>query len=178
MTGLAGLPDRGEKPAGDGHPAPRTTYLVKRLELALRAEMDRLVRRFGVTTLQYTALSVLNLNPGLSSAQLARRSFVSAQAANELVAALERKNLIQRRPDSANRRILNVYLTEPGRTVLRACDELVNELEARMLLNLTDADQRALRYGLELCVAGLGADRPDRVVAAAPPRSPTGVMAD
>jgi DNA-binding MarR family transcriptional regulator len=151
---------------------------VKRLELALRAEMDRLVRRFGVTTLQYTALSVLNLNPGLSSAQLARRSFVSAQAANELVAALERKNLIQRRPDSANRRILKVYLTEPGRTVLRACDELVNEMEARMLLNLTDADQRALRYGLELCVAGLRAERPDHSVAAPPPRSTTPAMAD
>jgi DNA-binding MarR family transcriptional regulator len=80
--------------AEEAHPAPppRTTYLVKQLELAIRAGMDAIVGEFGVTALQYTALSVLARHPGLSAAQMAQRSFVSPQAGNEMVKVLEGKD--------------------------------------------------------------------------------------
>lgn len=54
-----------------------TLYLVKRLELAIRARMDEVLRPHGLTTLQFTALTALRDRDGLSSAQLARRSFVT-----------------------------------------------------------------------------------------------------
>ena len=81
---------------------PRTTYLVKQLELAIRTGMDAIAGEFGVTALQYTALSVLIRHPGLSAAQMAQRSFVSPQAGNEMVRILERKGLITRTPDHYN----------------------------------------------------------------------------
>ncbi len=94
-------------PADETHVVipPRTTYLVKQLELAIRAGMDAIASEFGVTSLQYTALSVLARHPGLSAAQMAHRSFVSPQAGNEMVKILERKGLITRVPDAYNRHI-------------------------------------------------------------------------
>ncbi len=134
----------------------RVLYLVKRLKLAIRANMDGIVRQLDVTTVQYTALSVLRLHPGMSSAQLARRSFVSAQAGNELAAALERKGLVSRQADEANKRVLRISLTEQGAAVLRACDEQIDVLESRMLAGLSAAQYRQFRNVLDTCIHSLG----------------------
>jgi DNA-binding MarR family transcriptional regulator len=134
---------------------PRLTYLVKQAELAIRAHLDRIVGRHGLTTVQYTALSVLERNPGISSAQLSRRSFVTAQAGNEMVAILERKGLIERQPSPAHLRIRLVYLTTAGAALLHSCDAEVDALETRMLHGVDAATRRQLRAGLESCTANL-----------------------
>ena len=43
---------------------PRATYLVKHLELAVRAHLDQAIGELGLTTPQYAALSVLVSKPG------------------------------------------------------------------------------------------------------------------
>ncbi len=143
--------------AEEEHPArlARTTYLVKQLELAIRAGLDAIVGEFGVTALQYTALSVLARHPGLSAAQMAQRSFVSPQAGNEMVKILERKGLIIRTPDPANRHIRRINLTAVGRAVLAECDIRIDRLEARMLDPLEPADVETLRKALGACVLSL-----------------------
>jgi hypothetical protein len=62
-------------------PPPLLLYVVKQLELATRARLDQVLKGSGVTALQYTALSVLERRPTMSSADLARASFVRAQSA-------------------------------------------------------------------------------------------------
>ena len=82
---------RGDRSVRHRHGEPRLSYLVKQVELAIRADMDAHAREHGLTALQYTALTVLQRQPGMSGAQLSRRSFVSPQAGSEMVAHLERK---------------------------------------------------------------------------------------
>jgi DNA-binding MarR family transcriptional regulator len=143
--------------AEEAHPAlpPRTTYLVKQLERAIRAGMDAIAGEFGVTALQYTALSVLARHPGLSAAQMAQRSFVSPQAGNEMVKVLERKGLITRTPDASNRHIRRINLTPAGQAVLSQCDVRIDRLEARMLDLLDPADVETLRKALGACALSL-----------------------
>jgi DNA-binding MarR family transcriptional regulator len=129
--------------------------LVKQLELAVRAEMDLHARDYGLTTLQYTALTVLQRHPGMSGADLSRRSFVSPQAGNEIVAHLERKGLIQRSPDAQNRRILRMRLTREGERVVGACEGWMDDLEKKMLAGLVRGDTKALREMLETCVRNM-----------------------
>jgi DNA-binding MarR family transcriptional regulator len=129
--------------------------LVKQLELAVRAEMDSHARDHGLTTLQYTALTVLQRHPGMSGADLSRRSFVSPQAGNEIVAHLERKGLIKRTPDAQNRRILRMRLTREGERVVGACEGWMDDLEKMMLAGLIQGDIRQLRAILETCVRNM-----------------------
>jgi DNA-binding MarR family transcriptional regulator len=133
----------------------RTTYLVKQLERAIRSEMDAMAREYDLTALQYTALSVLQRHPGMSSSQLARRSFVTAQAGSLMIALLERKGLISRAPDSKNRRILRIHLTPAGHEVVAACDGRMDKIEGQMLNTLKAADTRALHAALRACVQSL-----------------------
>jgi DNA-binding MarR family transcriptional regulator len=142
-------------PGGASSAEPRTTYLVKQLELAIRREIDAIAGAFGVTALQYTALSVLAHHPGLSAAQMSRRSFVSTQAGNEMVTILERKGLVVRTPDTANRHIRRIHLAAAGCAVLAECDKEIRRFEARMLSALTQTEVSALRKSLDSCITSL-----------------------
>src|SRR6202000_529864 len=70
--------------AGD----PTLLHMRKQVEVARRAQLDEIFRPIGMTALQYTALTVLERHPDLSSAQLARNSFVTAQTMADMVRAL------------------------------------------------------------------------------------------
>ncbi|WP_329223092.1 MarR family transcriptional regulator [Streptomyces sp. NBC_01485] len=122
--------------------------MVKQVELVARSHLDELVKPSGITALQYTALTVLERHDGLSAAQLARDSFVTAQSIADLVRTLERRGLIRRVRNPRNRRELLILLTEEGRELLDRHAEPVRELEQRMVRELTPHQTEQLRTAL------------------------------
>ena len=136
-------------------PAPLLLYLLKRLELAVRARLDEIVRPAGLTALQYTALTVLERHADMSSAQLARQSFVTAQSMADMITALESRGLIERNRDTVDRRRLVVALTPEGRKLLDLYRDEVFEMEAQMTAGLTSAQITRLRRSLHACHANL-----------------------
>lgn len=139
----------------------RLSYVIGRLDRALRRHLDKGVRPFGLTAFQYTLLSILAVRSGLSNAQLARRSLISPQSMSEVLLGLERKGFILRRADPAHGRILRVELTPAGREAVAACRKVVDEIEERMLRGLPAARREALARDLRRCVQNLGAGLAD-----------------
>ncbi|MGY1899890.1 MarR family winged helix-turn-helix transcriptional regulator [Nocardia gipuzkoensis] len=154
----------------DGGPAgaPSTLYLVKQLELVVRALLDDALRPLGLTTLQYTALTVLQRRSGLSSAQLARRSFLRPQTMNVMVQTLQERGLISRERDPDNRRVLVLTLTELGRELLRAAAPRVEQIEARLLDGVGPARSQEFRDALRGGVAALAAESANRRISEMP----------
>lgn len=140
-----------ESEVGESQPA-RLTYLVTRLQWALRGRLDEITQQFDLTPKQYTALSVLANRPGMSSATLARFTNVTPQASNEMVTVLERKGFLRRSADQNDARRLEMKLTRRGRNELTKCDELVDQLEAEVF-DFLDAKQQAnFRSMLHTCL--------------------------
>jgi DNA-binding MarR family transcriptional regulator len=135
--------------------SPLLIYMVKQVELAVRARLDEIVRPAGLTTAQYTALSALERQTDMSSAQLARSSFVTAQSMADMITALEERRLIERHRDRADRRRLVVALTDVGRALLERCRPEVAALEAAMLDGLSAPQTRELRTALAACYANV-----------------------
>ncbi|MEU6348558.1 MarR family transcriptional regulator [Streptomyces sp. NPDC047072] len=127
---------------------PSLLYMVKQVELVVRSHLDELVRPSGITALQYTALTVLQRHDGLSAAQLARDSFVTAQSIADLVRSLETRGLVRRERNPANRRELQILLTEAARELLARYEGPVRELEERMVRDLTAHQAEQLRQAL------------------------------
>jgi DNA-binding MarR family transcriptional regulator len=138
---------------------PSLLYAIKQVELAARSHIEELVKPAGITALQYTALTVLRRRDGLSSAQLARNSFVTAQSMADMVTTLQRRGLIIRRRDPRNRRALLISLTETGHALLATHDKAVGALEERMLTGLSPQERRGFEDYLNRCRAALS-DRP------------------
>jgi DNA-binding MarR family transcriptional regulator len=138
------------KPASP--PAPPTLlYLMKQVELAVRARLEELARPVGLTALQYTALTVLERHPDLTSAHLARHSFVRTQSMADMVTALLAEGLIERHRDHSDRRRLVIALTDAGRHRLEELRPAVTALEEEMLAPLSDSQVRTLRRGMLSC---------------------------
>jgi DNA-binding MarR family transcriptional regulator len=158
-----------ERPGGGAMTAesPSTLYLVKRLELVIRALMDNALRPMGLTTLQYTALSVLESRGALSSAQLARRSFLRPQTMHEIMLTLERRRLIVRQPQEGNKRVLLATLTTVGRDLLAECAPAVRELENSLLDGLSPGQRATFREGLQHGISALAALSEARLTAVA-----------
>jgi DNA-binding MarR family transcriptional regulator len=143
---------------------PRVSYLVKWVERGLRSQLDAVLAGYALTTPEYTALSVLHERDGLSSAQLARRTFVTPQAMNQLVISLERRGLIERRPDAEHRAVLKTSLTRAGRALVERADRATRTIEERLLSGLSSAQVSGLRDALSSCAGALGSSGTPRAI--------------
>lgn len=135
-------------------------YLVKQVELVVRARLDELVEPYGITTLQYTALTVLDRHPGITSAELARNSFVRAQTTAQMINTLESLDLLSRERDEASRRQYRLTLTAKGQQIVRDLRQPAADLEQHMIAGLDASTVIVLRDALRACRLALGGSHP------------------
>jgi DNA-binding MarR family transcriptional regulator len=147
---------RGRRRAASVQPQrPKVSYLVGRLDRALRKRINEALAPSGLSVSQYTVLSVLQARGELSNAQLASRAFITPQAMNEVVQSLEAQKLVTRRQDPSHGRIVQLTLTARGMDTLRDCDAAVRALEQSMLARLSDAERDTLCTSLTACIQTL-----------------------
>jgi DNA-binding MarR family transcriptional regulator len=130
-------------------------YALKRAQHALRTSMDKALRPLGLTSPQYAVLCAIELDPGISSAALARTAFVTAQTMQGIVANLERAGLLERRIDPSHGRILKSELTKKGAKTLRDAHARVREIEAITFGLLSPAEVESLAAWLTACAEAL-----------------------
>jgi DNA-binding MarR family transcriptional regulator len=128
---------------------------VGRLDRLIRRRLGDALADHGLSLSEYTALSVLAARSGLSNAQLARRSLITPQAANEVLARLEERKLVRRSAEPAHGRVRPAALTAAGRRLLTRADAAADAVEREMLVGLTAAERKALRSALARAAEGL-----------------------
>ncbi|MGV6876641.1 MarR family winged helix-turn-helix transcriptional regulator [Pseudochelatococcus sp. B33] len=94
---------------------------MTRIATAMRADDWQRAKAAGINPTQYAILDHLDGRlAGLSVKDLAFQLGVSQPTATDSIGALERKELIMKRPDPDDRRSVHVLLTEAGRAALAA----------------------------------------------------------
>ncbi len=142
-------------PSAQPVPPPRVSYLVARLDRLLRLWLAETLAPFAISLPEYTALSILGRRASLTNAQLARRTYVSPQAMQQITERLISRGLIARAADQRRGRILPATLTDRGVELLAQCDAAVDRLEERMMHDLRPGARQAFRESLLDCLAGL-----------------------
>jgi DNA-binding MarR family transcriptional regulator len=131
------------------------SYLIATIARAISRELAA-VRRPGIAGPQVAPLLALRREPGLSNAQLARRSYVTPQSMNDVVIGLEQEGLIRRTPDGGNRRILRAHLTPAGRKFLSQWEKAIDRMESQLFDGFTADDLEALTAALERSAENMG----------------------
>ncbi len=145
-----------------GRAGPGMCYAVARLHQRIFAGLTERVAPYGLTTLQFTTLSVLDRHGApLSTSQLARRALMTPQSMSEVIHALERKGFIERNPHPNHRKTLPAALTAKGRRALAACEATVAEFEDAMLRGFTEEDQESFGQMVTQAVRNLGGGFPN-----------------
>lgn len=129
-TGRSRIPTVGESKRGErGY----LSYLLRQASAALRLATDRALADLDITGPQFSALVMIGAYPDLSSADLARLSWLTPQTVNVVVRNLEARGAIGRRPHPVHGRILVLEMTPEGRRLLTQCRARADAIGAQLL---------------------------------------------
>jgi DNA-binding MarR family transcriptional regulator len=121
----------------------------------LRLAVGRLARRMRqlyaqrrgdqLSFIELAVLSRLHRDGPASASQLANGERVTAQAVGAAVGALRQRGLVERAPDSRDRRKSIVSLTDPGRSALTVREQtVIDRLVEAVESGCTPAERRQL----------------------------------
>jgi DNA-binding MarR family transcriptional regulator len=128
-------------------------YLLKRAELAVRGCAEMAFGEVALTPSQYYILFLVKCGEATSSAELARAMGVLPQSMTEIIAPLEKRGAIVRRPDSSNNRILRIELTSAGQRLFERATELAIRFERELLEGFDVGELEHLCRGLNELIA-------------------------
>jgi DNA-binding MarR family transcriptional regulator len=121
--------------------------------------------RGSFSLVHLNVLTILEMDGSVSMSHLAEALGVSVASTTGIVDRMEKRELVERRHDGADRRIVLVHPTETGRDVFREIDRRRRDGLERMLAQLGDKElagllegHRALRTARAGLVTGLAKD--------------------
>jgi len=102
----------------------------------------------GMSRHHIMIMKMLEVHGTLRVSEIGKRLMVSNSQMTHLIDRLIGLGLVERQPDTADRRVVNVMLTAEGRAVLDQCDRLLRENLRTQLSCLDDQELEALSLSL------------------------------
>ncbi|MEV0387255.1 MarR family transcriptional regulator [Nonomuraea sp. NPDC050643] len=130
----------------------RLGYLFKHAGLRLAELTGPALEPYGIDGREFGVLSVLAAPEPLSQLEAAQRLRIDRTTMVAMIDALERKDLVERRPHPDDRRKNIVELTGRGRDTLGAATRAVDGAEEAFLAVLPGDDAERLRDALDRLV--------------------------
>ena len=150
------IPRPGEGKRGvEGH----LGYLVRQASGMVRLALERALADLDVTPPQFTVLTMIVAYPGLSSADLARLTFLTPQTITVIVRNLQRGGAIEKTAHAGHGRILQLTATARGMALLKRCRVRVAEVESRLAGLLGRDEERTVRRWLSAVAEKLAEGR-------------------
>jgi DNA-binding MarR family transcriptional regulator len=106
----------------------------------MRTLADARARSHGMTRAQWMILVWLDRQPGMSQNEMAALIEVEPITVARLVDRLERRGMVERRPDPADRRIWRLHLQPEAQPMLKEIAKARAELNAMMIAGLPQTD--------------------------------------
>ena len=121
----------------------------------LKREFERASRPYGLTLLQWRALSTLSRTQGQTQTELAATLEASPMTVSNMLERLEAAGLVSRETDQTDSRAKRVAITAKARSILAQMRVTAEAVYARAARDISDADQQALMRALQQIIANL-----------------------
>lgn len=135
------------------NPRDYLTCMMSQLTHTMEHEMAATAKELNLTLLQLAALAELNHNRALSTADLARLTFVTPQNMSLTISKLEAGGFLLRGHHPTNARVKRLVLTRTGSKALRKAVARAVVIEHQMFSGLSAKDKDRLRNQLRECLA-------------------------
>ena len=119
-------------------------YLFRRMQQIAVAIFMEECKAFDLTPVQYASLVAIRTHPGIDATRLSAVIAFDRSTLGSVVARLEAKDYVERKPAPEDKRVKLLYLTRPGVALLRNIMASVERAQARMLQPLEPADRKTL----------------------------------
>ncbi|MET9294656.1 MarR family transcriptional regulator [Streptomyces sp. NPDC003077] len=130
------------------------TFILGKAYQRVHAELKSRLAPFGLTAPQYAVLAGLWEEDGRSSAQLREQLVMDSATITGVLDRLERDGLVNRFPDSTDRRVVRLRLTDAGRALRDGVQQEIAKLNADIVGSLTPAQADELMGRLRSIAKG------------------------
>jgi len=120
-------------------------YQLRRIVTLLSAHIDRQVEPLGLTDAQWKPLLRLLLDQTGTVAALARICQLDAGGMTRLLDRLETKGLVRRERSLEDRRVVNIELTDEGRTAAQQLPDMLQGMQRSLLQGFSAEEEAQLR---------------------------------
>lgn len=118
--------------------------LVHDVAHQMRLVIDSKVAPFNLTRQKWVALSLVAQSPGISQIELAFQLDIDRSTAGRLLDRMEKRGLVRREKDEADRRITRVYVEAEAEPILERLHVVSHEIKAVSESGLSDQEQNEL----------------------------------
>jgi DNA-binding MarR family transcriptional regulator len=119
-------------------------YNARRAALAVISTFLERMAPFGVRPVDFSVLSVIRHNPGVTSRQLCASLGLLPPNLVTLLNQFEKRNLIVRRPHPHDGRAVALSLSAQGEAMMAEAEAEASALELDVTVNLTDKQRQTL----------------------------------
>lgn len=141
-------------------PEASVGYLMHQVLGAVGHEIARQLEPSGLTNAQWKPLFKLHTGKASTVAELARECHLDAGAMTRLLDRLEAKNLCRRVRSVADRRVVNIELTEAGRVAAAGIPAVLSRVQNSHLAGFTVQEHEALKGFLQRILVNAQAQTP------------------
>jgi DNA-binding MarR family transcriptional regulator len=138
---------------------PTTTgYLAWQFSQLIAGRLERALRAEDLTLAQHNALQQALWTPGVSSAEIARRSSITAQSMGAAVSGLVERGLLRREPHPTSRRSMRLFATAEGHATASRAASIARRVEGETTSPLSPDDKDTIHRLLHRLVEELNPD--------------------
>jgi len=119
-------------------------YNARRAYLVIGAVFAEHMAGYGLRPVDFSVLSLLAHNPGATSRQLCDQLAILPPNFVGIVASMDRRGLIERRPHPFDGRAVGLHLTPAGEQLAQEAEHAVIALEQEASARLTDRERATL----------------------------------
>jgi len=123
--------------------------LIKQVQYRAYLRLESVLQPLGITPVQFRILRTLSLQPGISSADLARLYEVKPQTMAKQIALLGSQGLVSRQTSRFNKRLLELRLSPQGESAFAQVERDAGALEEALLDPLSTGERKTLTTLLE-----------------------------
>jgi DNA-binding MarR family transcriptional regulator len=119
-------------------------YNARRAWLVVSQVFAERMAVYGLKQVDFSVLSLIAHNPGATSRQLCSTLDILPPNLVSLIAAMDSRGLIERRPHPHDGRAIGLHLTPAGEELIREAERTVMQLEADASARLTSRERETL----------------------------------
>ncbi|MBE8476429.1 MULTISPECIES: MarR family winged helix-turn-helix transcriptional regulator [Streptomyces] len=134
---------------------PTTGYLAWQFSQIVAGRLEKALRVEALTLAQHNALQHAARTPGVSAAEIARRSGITAQSMGAAVGQLIERGLLRREPHPTSRRSMRLYTTDDGHSLATRAASIAARIEAETTSPLGPDDKDTIHRLLRQLVEQL-----------------------
>ncbi len=126
-----------------------TGFLMFRTARGMKKMLDSRLSEFNVTSSQASVLNTLSNFDGLPLSDVGKSVHLDKPAITGLADRMENDGLVERRRTSSDRRIIQLFLTEKGKSLFNKIEDIIVDVDQHLVMDFSEKEIDTLHEMLQ-----------------------------